>query len=233
MKETLEKTTTAEECAQPSTPFKRAKRVASIVCLVLSVILFLLALFISITALRARASSKAPEFFGYSFSIVVTDSMTPEIAVGELITVKNCEIDEVSVGDNVVYVASSGVLEGQRIIHKIIETGTDERGYYIITQGVKEGATPDQKVYSENFVGLCTAHSLFFGRIVAFFSHVENWLFVVALLIFVPIAVRQLVKLIKLVKEEKQGVAEDACGGEQSAEENAEAKEENEEKNKP
>ena len=106
------------------------------------------------------------------------------------------------------------MFEGQRIIHKIIKKGTDERGTYVITQGVAAGAPEDAPVYAENFVGIGVAHSAFLGAIVGFFSNTLNWVFLSVFLFGIWLAVRQIRKLIAYTKPEQD---EDAPSSERSA----------------
>lgn len=193
---------------------KRNKAV-SIVLTVLSVLIFVFAVCVFALSVYAKSNGKQAAFFGYSFSLVLTDSMSPEIKVGELVTVKHGSIERAQIGENAVYIAPEGhLLEGQRIIHKIIKKGTDERGTYVITQGVAAGAPEDAPVYAENFVGIGVAHSAFLGAIVGFFSNTLNWVFLAVFLFGIWLAVRQIRKLIAYTKPEPD---EDAPPSERSA----------------
>ena len=181
---------------------KRNKAV-SIVLTVLSVLIFVFAVCVFALSVYAKSNGKQAAF-GYSFSLVLTDSMSPEIKVGELVAVKHGSIERAQIGENAVYIAPEGhLLEGQRIIHKIIKKGTDERGTYVITQGVASGAPEDAPVYAEDFVGIGVAHSAFLGAIVGFFSNTLNWVFLTVFLFGIWLAVRQIRKLIAYTKPEQ------------------------------
>ena len=182
----------------------KLKKAVSIALTVLSVLVFVFAAFVLTVAIIARSNGKQAVLFGYSFSVVLTDSMTPEIAPGELVTVKHCDISAASVGENAVFIAQSGAVKGERVIHKIIETGTDEGGFYIITQGVKAGATPDEKTHTDEFVGLGVAHSAFLGGIAVFFSRPLNWVFLIVFVFGIWLGARQIKKLVLIVKEDAQ-----------------------------
>jgi len=192
----------------------KVKKILSIVFTVLAGIIFLFAVFVFIVTVKAKAENKSPEFFGYSFSIVVTDSMTPEIEVGELISVRTCDISEVEVGDNAVFIKVGGPLDGKRIVHKCIETGKDENGDYIITQGVKQFADIDGKTYAENFVGICTSHSAFLGGVATFFTRVENWIFLLVSGVAVFIGVKAVKTILSAVKEKNGETQEPSDDGE-------------------
>ena len=185
----------------------RAKKIISLIVTGISILFLLLALFFLIVSFVAKKrDSRAVEIFGYSFSLVQTDSMTGEIEVGELITVKICEIEEAEVGANAVYIASDGPLKGQQIVHKVIKADTDEKGSYIVTQGVKAGAPIDNPVYEEQFVGIVVRHSSFWGSIAKFFATPVNWILILAIIIGVPciyVLIRLIIRYSKEAKREK------------------------------
>ena len=188
----------------------KAKKVASWVLSAISILFLVIAAFFLIATMVAqKKDSRAVEIFGYSFSVVQTDSMTGEIEVGELITVKICDIDAAKVGDNAVYIASGGPLKGRQIVHKVIKVDTDEQGSYIVTQGVKEGAPIDNPVYAEQFVGIAVRHSAFWGRVAKFFSTPVNWILIITLVIGLPCIYWLIMKIIKLSKEAKREKAEE------------------------
>lgn len=187
---------------------KTASQILSWIVTGISILLLVIAAFFLIVTLVAKKNdSRAVSIFGYSFSIVQTDSMTGEIEVGELITVKLCGIDKAEIGSNVVYTASSGPLKGQQIVHQVIEISSDKEDYHIITQGVKEGAPVDDPVYADQFVGIVVRHSLFWGKIAKFFATPFNWILIVVLIVGLP-CIYTLIKLVikysKEVKKERE-----------------------------
>ncbi len=199
-------------CEEKKQPQSKWKKVASwivtgicILFLVLSVILLILCF------VAKKNESRSVEIFGYSFSIVETDSMTGEIEVGELITVKICSIEKAKVGANAVFIAQSGQVKGRQVGHKVIEAGSDERGSYIVTQGVKEGAPVDEPIYAENFVGIAVRHSVFWGKVAKFFATPVNWILILAIIIGIPVIYALIKLIIKYSKEAKNEKAEDAA----------------------
>ena len=67
---------------------KRVRRILSAAGFALALLMFVTAFCVFISTMRAKRENRTPTFFGYSFSIVVTGSMEPEIRVGELLIVK-------------------------------------------------------------------------------------------------------------------------------------------------
>lgn len=181
---------------------KRLHGVISVLGLILAGLFFAMAIFVFIVTLKAKNENKVPTFFGYSFSIVVTNSMEPDIAVGELLIVKNADIESVSEGEVVVFTGLSGEVAGERIVHKVIEKGTDEEGIYLITQGINNAVPDADKVRAGNFVGISAGHSLFLGRAVIFLFRAESVLFILLLAVLSVIVVRQVKSLSAAIKEE-------------------------------
>ena len=191
----------------------KTKKILSWIATGISILFLLIALFFLIVSLVAqKRESRAVEIFGYSFSLVQTDSMTGEIEVGELITVKICGIEEAEVGLNAVFIATDGPLKGQQIVHKIIRIDSDEQGEFIVTQGVKTGAPVDDPVYGEQFVGIAVRHSKFWGGVAKFFSTPVNWILILTVIIGVPcicMLIRLIIRYSKEAKREKQDSSDD------------------------
>lgn len=197
--------------ASGKTKKTKGKKIVSCIVAVICVLLSAVAVFLLIVSIIAKKNdSRSVEIFGYSFSVVMTDSMTGEIEAGELIAVRICDIEEAEIGSNAVYIASDGVLKGRQIVHKVIKVGTDENGTFLLTQGVKAGAPVDAPVYKEQFVGLAVGHSVFWGGVAKFFSTPANWILILTLIIGVPCIfslVKLIVKYSKEVKQEKAAAA--------------------------
>ena len=190
-------------------PQSKWKKIASWIVTGICILFLVLSLILLILCFVAKKNeSRSVEIFGYSFSVVETDSMTGEIEVGELITVKICSIDKAEVGANAVFIAESGQVKGRQVVHRIIEIGSNEKGNYIVTQGVKEGAPVDDPVYAENFVGIAVRHSVFWGKVAKFFGTPVNWILILAIVIGIPVIYVLIKLIIKYSKEAKKEKAE-------------------------
>lgn len=179
----------------------KLKKVISITSCALSILIFLTALYIGIVSTVARSRGEQPSVFGYSFSIVVTDSMHGEIEVGELIIYSQTEIGSIEQGDNIVFVARSGAVAGRSVVHKVNQIGVDEQGVFIETKGVNNDLPDEDYVRADNLLGIVVHHSAFLGIIVSFFSNIVNVIILFVVLIAVFVAVKQIVKIVRLIKE--------------------------------
>lgn len=187
------------------------KKVLSWMSFVVSVAIFGLALAVFITSITARSKNGRAEFFGYSFAVVVTDSMAPEINVGDLIVVKKCDITEMEVGQNAVFIGLSGTFKGKSIVHQVVaifdersdETG-EISGIYLETMGINNAHSDDDYVYADNFIGKEIFHSTVLGKIMTFLRNPINWMYLLVIILAISLGLRHGVKLIKLIKNKRQ-----------------------------
>ena len=82
--------------------------------------------------------------FGYRLFNVATGSMTGVYEINDVIAVKDWNIDDLKVGDDIAYKGNRGGLDGLLITHRIIKIEkSEEGGKFFITKGVNApGADP-------------------------------------------------------------------------------------------
>jgi signal peptidase len=181
------------------------KKVFSIVGFVLSLLIFLLAILVAVSAIIAKKNNKPISIFSCYFSIVASPSMEPEILVGDFVAIKSCDISEVTVGQNIVYVSidTSSAIYGERVIHRVKEVGEDDEGIYLITYGINNDVDDAYPVRADNFVGRELFHSTAIGKVYSFFSKIENWIFLIVLIVVLCVIVKITKKLVVYIKEAK------------------------------
>lgn len=175
------------------------KKIISIICTVLTVLVVALAAFIIINMIYCRAKNKPVSFFGVSFAIVQTKSMEPEIMRGDLIIFRMCGVDDVKVGDNVVFRADNNfdkAVQGKSIVHKVvrIENGIETRG---VNNANDDGGFRD----ADELFGICTYNSAGWGKLFTFLS--KYGIFFIIALVAVPFIVKQIIKIVKLSKQKE------------------------------
>ena len=178
----------------------KRKSVRSFISFVATVLVFLLVFAVFWTVFNARRQGKIPTFFGYSFSIVVTGSMEPDIKVGELLIVKEADIKSVNVGDDIMFVSQSGVIKGEYVVHRVVEKGTDEKGDFLRTKGVHNSVVDVDAVRSGNFVGKAVFHSVFWGKIFGFLADSRTLMMIAVLVLVVPFVIKQIIKIVRIMK---------------------------------
>lgn len=181
------------------------KKILSAISLCISAAIFIMAVSVFIISLNARKNNRPAQFFGYSFAIVVTDSMSPEINVGDMILVKSCSIDEVSAGQNAVFMGIDGDYKDKCIVHRVIQIDqADDGSIQLITKGIHNADKDPDAVTSANFLGVQIYSSAAWGSVLRFFQSPINWLYMLVIAAAVFVAVTQTIKIVKAVKSKKQ-----------------------------
>lgn len=180
----------------------KAKRIFSIICTVISVLIFAFVALLIINMIVCRVQNRPVNFFGYSFSVVQTNSMEPEIMTGDLIVFKKVDFSTLDVGDTIVFKAddnfkdgASNSLEGYTIVHKIMEV-TDEG---LVTKGVNNVANDGGLRTADEVYGICISNSALWGDVFAFLG--KYGIIIIIFIIAVPFIVTQIIKLVKYSKE--------------------------------
>lgn len=210
------------------------KKVLSWINFIVSAAIFAFALSVFIISFTARSQNRQAEIFGFSFAVVVTDSMYPEIKVGDMIIVKSCDITEIEEGENAVFIGLSGEYEGKYIVHKVIgiyddidETG-EKTGICLETQGINNPCSDDDYVYADNFVGREIFHSALLGSVMTFLQDPLNWMYVFVIVLAISFGMKHVIKIVKLIKNRNKEEDGQELEQEEKGEEKGEANEEQE-----
>lgn len=160
--------------------------------LIFAVLLMLLAVFQNLSGSRRS-------LFGVGLYQIVSGSMEPEINVGDVVVAKNCTIDSLSVGDNVVFIYGDKL-----VTHKVQQVGDG----FIVTKGVANTAT--ERVAASDIV----ARQLFvlpkLGYVLDFLRSGFGFILIIALPLG-GIIVWQSVTLAKRLKEYREKEKTDAA----------------------
>lgn len=144
--------------------FEKVKRVLSVVLVAVLVIVLLYVLI-------ARISGETPSMFGYSMLRVSSESMEPELKVGNIILVKKVEPDTLKKGDVITYQGEEGPVAGKLITHQIVSEPYEKDGlYYFTTRGIKTGALDDPEIDDTQILGKVMCKVPLLGTLYDFFS---------------------------------------------------------------
>lgn len=104
-----------------------------------NVILVALIVFLSavlIMSMISRITGSAPSVFGFSLLRVSSGSMEPELRVGEIILVQQCDGKTVKENDIVSFMPTSGVMKDKLVTHRIVKAPYEQNGaFYFVTKG--------------------------------------------------------------------------------------------------
>ena len=120
-------------------------------------------------------------FFGYTYYVVATNSMEPEINVNDCVVIKKVpSIEELKVGDDIGYIDASGNV----IVHRIMDIRTGDSGdLEFITGGINNPSYDQQRVTADKVVGKRMATLKILGNAIVFFRTVPGIIVMVMILV--------------------------------------------------
>lgn len=90
-----------------------------------------------------------PKLFGYNIYAVLTGSMTPAYSVGSIVYVKNCEPEEIEVGDVITY--RMGTETAHVMSHRVVEI--DREAGAFLTKGDANDTVDAEPVLFNRLIG--------------------------------------------------------------------------------
>lgn len=153
---------------------------------------------IILLGIRANQSNNIVRIFGYSYSVVASDSMEPTFEVGEIITSKAISIEDVEKGDIIVFWSEEYQVH---IVHRVIEV---KEGNKLVTKGDNPQAGVDSNyVNDETLHGVVVRHGNFLnlGKLILDYRDV---VYVVIILLFIYIIVTEIISIIRNLKKAKE-----------------------------
>lgn len=163
----------------------------------LTVFFFLAAVLILILGIQAYRNNEPLKIFGYTYSVVPTESMEPEIMPGDFIIAKEVDFTTIAIGDDVIYYSET---KNVFIVHRVIDMSEDGS---LIMKGINNPVQDEEVVTIDNYIGKVVKHGSFLnlGNIVI---NKRFALFAIILVIFATLFITEMVKIVKTIKERDQ-----------------------------
>ena len=120
---------------------------------IFSKIITILILFVSIIIVVQKVTNNKESFLGYRIFRVQTGSMIPKYNIGDVILVKEKDIDKIKVGDDVTYKGESGSVKGLLVTHRVIDIEEVEGKKVFHTKGIANNLE-DPIVYENQINGV-------------------------------------------------------------------------------
>lgn len=182
------------------------KKFFSRVRLVLGSILVVVLFITLIVTLVSRISGKTPEMFGISLLRISSNSMEPELMVGDIILIKDADIMQIKEGDIISYRGEKGSYAGKVITHKVIEEPRFSEAdgvYYLTTAGIREGAHADPEIEQTQVLGKLVCVVPLLGWLYNFFTTWYGFLIFVLIVLFSFSS--EIINIIKILKYQDYG----------------------------
>ncbi len=133
-----------------------------------------------------RVTGEIPGFFGYSLHRINSESMEPELSIGEIILVKEVEPSELQKGDVITYTGEKGPVANEIVTRQIVEEPYEKDGlYYFTTRGIKSGSVNDPQIDDTQIIGQVKLMLPFIGMLYDFFSKWYGIAIIIAILIVI------------------------------------------------
>lgn len=133
----------------------------------------------------AHANGSIPSAFGYTIYRVSSESMRPQLEVGDVIIGKMIDNpDEIKVGDIVTF-KGKGVYEGKFITHEVIVPPMEEDGVLMLQTKGTANSDPDSPIRADSVVSVMVTEVPFLTTFYSFFLSPWGLLTIVFLIILV------------------------------------------------
>ncbi len=191
-----------------------SNKVVKVILNILKIIVFIILIGFILITVYQRIFPNSNGIFGYRTFVIVSNSMAPELTVGDVILVKQKPIKDITFGDIISYKGMSGDFEGKIITHKVEQIKEEDNHTIFYTRGEANTAL-DPAVYDDQVYGVVIYKFIFFSII----SKIIRNTFGFILLIVIPLIYIYYSEIIdikdrikekrKLTEEEEQAAIEE------------------------
>lgn len=183
---------------------EKAKKIYQSIVTVITICLFILTMYVLIAGATSIKNGKMMNLFGYTYSIVPTNSMEPEINVGDSVIGKKEKFENLEIGDDVIYHYVYEDLDIY-VVHRIIRY---DEGLGYKTQGINTSQEDPIYVTKDNYISTKVWNGSLanIGEIVL---NNRGTLFLVLIGILLLIAANGVFDIFKILDEKKKISLED------------------------
>lgn len=171
---------------------------------IIKIIVWIFILCILAVVLIQRIFDNKVSIGNYRMFTVVTGSMKPEYDIYDVVIVKNTDLKDIKVGDDVTYEGAKGSFDGKIVTHRVIDIDKDGGEYTFTTKGTAND-TADPLVKGNQIYGVVT----YKPALLSFLSHILNNSYGFYFLIFVPIAFLIFLEILDHIKNKEEEIDEE------------------------
>ena len=110
--------------------------ILNIILAILKVICIIILLILILVLAIQRFSNNEIAIGGYRVFNVATGSMIPKYEVGDVLVVKETDINSLVEGDDITYLGKTGTFAGRVVTHQLIKIEETENGKVFHTKGI-------------------------------------------------------------------------------------------------
>ena len=159
----------------------------------------LIVLLVSVIFIQ-RVSNNNLTVFGYRIFTIVTESMVSKYKVGDMILSRETDINSLNIGEDVVYMGTSGDFKDKIVTHQIIKIDETKGEKYFHTKGLAN-SVEDPIVTSSQIMG----RVVYKFKILSMLSKLINNMYGFYFIVFVPFVVLLFFEIMDVIhaKEKK------------------------------
>lgn len=182
----------------------KAKKIYQSIVTVITICLFIITMYVLIAGAISIKNGRMMNLFGFTYSIVPTNSMEPEINVGDSVIGKKEKFENLEIGDDVIYHYVYEDLDIY-VVHRIIRY---DEGLGYKTQGINTSQEDPIYVTKDNYIStrIWNGNLANIGEIVL---NNRGTLFLVLIGILLLIAANGVFDILKILDEKKKLSLED------------------------
>lgn len=158
------------------------KKILSITAKILYDLLILFCIFLIIIVAWQRITDSNKSVYGYRLFRIISGSMVPEYNIDEIVVCKDIDVNNIKVGDVVVYRGRIGELNNKLIMHKVVDINQQDHGLTFHVKGIQNTAS-DPNVQSGQIVGKVVFKSQFLTHIYSLATSLYSSFFIVIVLV--------------------------------------------------
>ncbi len=113
--------------------YKKAFQVLLKIIKAITITFLLLVLFV---VLIQKIGNNKYSVFGYRIFMIVSESMTPEYEIGDILVSKQVDSETIEIGDNITYRGAQGDFQNLVITHQVISKWKEDNLYHFQTKGL-------------------------------------------------------------------------------------------------
>ena len=139
----------------------KAPKIVKIVLKILYQILIIFCLLLIIIIFMQKISNSNRTIFGYRLFRVITGSMEPEYDIGTVVICKETAVNDIEVGNDIVYLGRYGEYNGKIIMHEVVGIDKDENGNNVNfhARGLHSASIEDPQIKPDQIFGIVTHQS--------------------------------------------------------------------------
>ena len=192
---------------------EKAKKIIGKIVTGLAIFFFVLTMIIIFLGVRSLVSNKPMMLFGYTYSVVPTESMEPDIHAGDFVISKKIPFEDIQIGDDIIYYSES---EDIFIIHRVI----NKEGDLLYTKGINNPVADTEPVTKDNYI----SKAIWNGNLAGVGNMVAKnrmYIFILMIIILLFVFLSELYKILKKKNEDKEAKQEEEKRALQQAHEEA------------